>query len=149
MEKKGHRTALKVVEDLYREGRGGRDLTADLALYLQYGFVHCTPDVMILARPVYWADGVRSIVSFGRVTPPDEADTWLVWMAAVADGRQFVGDHETLPQYALRLAPYWLPQVAWHRVRDRETRIRCYRWEAVQRLAGIYHGWHKRNVQTA
>lgn len=92
----------------YYESKGW-NFEQDLGFYLCHGYVFCTPDRFLLAKPV------RS--SIGEADwSPDDPDCWYVHYAA---------GHGAL-QWFMRQTPYPLPFIGWMRNKGKNDRFRTY-----------------------
>jgi hypothetical protein len=92
--------------------------TADLDGHLQYGYVHSTPEVFTMARPVcsWWSLG--QIEDVTQVPHPRDADAWLIW--------QLTGSL----QEAVKLFPFPLTYIG----AGRKGSLRFYEFERFMRL---------------
>lgn len=95
-------------ETWYRDGAKDSFATL-LANYLREGgYTVAFPEFFVLAMPSCWHDGDL------RTEPdPAKADTWFVHLAAMTP--DFIAKGLNPVAAFLRLAPFRLPFVAWHR----------------------------------
>jgi hypothetical protein len=91
------------------------------------GYVYSTPDLFIIAFPVYFDEYGRMVHS------DDEGDTWFVHLAALSGEVRAASSHkrptEAMKRF-LNLAPYALPFVAWHR--HGKPKVHRYTWNQLE-----------------
>lgn len=78
----------------------GASFRYELEAHLLHGYVYSAPDYFAMARPVSRSINVGDLEA---VHPREECDAWFIWLA--------VGDLQKL----LKLLPFDLPWVGWHR----------------------------------
>lgn len=93
-----------------------RPFDVDLRYHLDYGYVHATPYVFVMARPVRSTSPARDLLSPWIIFP--DPDAWMVWLAA--------GDLQEM----FRLEPFQLPYYVW----ERNNQLRRYTATRVHQL---------------
>lgn len=99
--------AWEIARDRWRADGATEPFGGLVANYLREGgYTVAFPEIFVLAMPVAFRDG-------GMVSGTPDVDTWFVHLAAMTP--EFLAKGANPVAAFLRLAPFRLPFVAWHR----------------------------------
>lgn len=110
-------TAIEVFYSTYKSA--GLDPQDTLGRYMAFGNVYCEPNRLLIAHPAT-RDNPRGWCGLY------DADTWFV---------EYAIGHRAI-EWFLSRAPRFLPFVAFTRMGRKDKRVRVYRTERLEALAG-------------
>jgi hypothetical protein len=110
-----HKTPLDLAQRIYETEWCARTFPQDLCLHLRHGWVLSSPSFFMMGRPVLHTAPESLILD--PTHRFDNADAWLVWVAA--------GSH---PRELIRHMPFQLPYLGW----QKRNRLRWYATRAFQ-----------------
>jgi len=123
------------------EWAGNEDFDNTFGWHLLHGYVWSNPSIFLMARPV----PKHSIENAGELVIYDRSvcDVWYVWLAAGVNPFQKF----------LKVAPFKLPYVAWHRDTEEVERFKIWSWDhfnkVTKELRTIRHGKKKAEILKA
>jgi hypothetical protein len=105
------------------EWSGANDFDEEFSWHLLHGYVWSNPSFFLMARPVpkHSIHQAGELVSFDRKI----SDVWYVWLAAGVNPFQKF----------LKVAPFKLPYVAWHRDTEEVDRFKIWSWEHFDKVS--------------
>jgi hypothetical protein len=123
--------AWQIAKEEWTKCGDGSPFETLLGNYFQRGgYVVNFPEVFVMAMPTMWRNG-RCAACY-----PDNADTWFVHLAAGTPAYMAICGNPVM--MFLKLAPFMLPYVAWHR--RGQGRLRRYSTTRIARILASTHG---------